>query len=173
MAFASIPLTDLKTVSDAFGGSTANVFLAACTLSARSWLQRYDVVPDDPLVMQVPLSLPAGDPAKAGKSLTTGHVRIPVQLADPVQVLTNLHTAAERLNIAHHFSDEKIDPPADPVTVLSLLPPVVAHAGMKVYTELGLPRWRSLSCQRECLVYLRWACARVLRRRGGHWYAHR
>ena len=78
MAFASIPLTDLKTVSDAFGGSTANVFLAACTLSARSWLQRYDVVPDDPLVMQVPLSLPAGDPAKAGKSLTTGHVRIPV-----------------------------------------------------------------------------------------------
>ena len=146
MAFASIPLTDLKTVSDAFGGSTANVFLAACTLSARSWLQRYDVVPDDPLVMQVPLSLPAGDPAKAGKSLTTGQVRIPVQLADPVQVLTNLHSAAERLNIAHHFSDEKIDPPADPVTVLSLLPPVVAHAGMKVYTELGLPRWRTLSC---------------------------
>jgi diacylglycerol O-acyltransferase len=63
MAFASIPLTDLKTVSDAFGGSTSNVFLAACTLSARSWLQRYDVVPDDPLVMQVPLSLPADDPA--------------------------------------------------------------------------------------------------------------
>ena len=107
MAFASIPLARVKTVSGAFGGSTANVFLAACTLSLRAWLQRYDVVPDDPLVMQVPMSLPAGDPAEAGKSLTAGQVRVPVQLTDPVQVLTNLHTAAERLNIAHDF-DEKI-----------------------------------------------------------------
>ncbi len=146
MAFASIPLTHLKTVSDAFGGSTANVFLAACTLSLRAWLQRYDVVPDDPLVMQVPLSLPAGDPAEAGKSLTTGHVRVPVQLTDPVQVLTNLHTAAERLNIAHDFNDEKIDPAVDPATVVSLLPPAVARAGMQVYTELGLARWRAPSC---------------------------
>ena len=146
MAFASIPLTHVKTVSSAFGGSTANVFLAACTLSLRAWLQRYDVVPDDPLVMQVPLSLPAGDPAEAGKSLTTGQVRVPVQLTDPVQVLTNLHTAAERLNIAHDFNDEKIDPAIDPATVLSLLPPSVMHAGMQVYTELGLARWRTPSC---------------------------
>ena len=146
MAFASIPLTHVKTVSSAFGGSTANVFLAACTLSLRAWLQRYDVVPDDPLVMQVPLSLPAGDPAEAGKSLTTGQVRVPVQLTDPVQVLTNLHTAAERLNIAHDFNDEKIDPAIDPATILSLLPPSVMHAGMQVYTELGLARWRTPSC---------------------------
>jgi diacylglycerol O-acyltransferase / wax synthase len=146
MAFASIPLIDVKTVSDAFGGSTANVFLAACTMSMRAWLQRYDVVPDEPLVMQIPLSLPAGDPAQAGKSLTTGEVRVPVQLADPVEVLTNLHTAAERLNIAHDFSDEKMDATGDPTTVLSLLPPSVAHVGMQVYTELGLARWRAPSC---------------------------
>ena len=145
MAFAAIPLAQVKTVSGAFGGSTANVFLAACTLSLRAWLQRYDVVPDDPLVMQVPMSLPAGDPAEAGKSLTAGQVRVPVQLTDPVQVLTNLHTAAERLNIAHDF-DEKIDPAVDPATILSLLPPWVAHAGMRVYTELGLARWRAPSC---------------------------
>ena len=146
MAFASIPLTHVKTVSDAFGGSTANVFLAACTLSLRAWLQRYDVVPDDPLVMQVPLSLPAGDPAEAGKSLTTGQVRVPVQLTDPVQVLTNLHTAAERLNIAYDFNDEKTDPAVDPAPLLSLLPPSVTRAGMQVYTELGLARWRTPSC---------------------------
>jgi diacylglycerol O-acyltransferase len=145
MAFASIPLTDLKTVRNAFGGSTANVFLAACAMSMRAWMQKYDVVPDDPLVMKVPLSLPAGDAAEAGKSLTTGQVRVPVQLADPVQVLTNLYTAAERLNIAHDFCHEKTDRTADPADALSLLPPLVAHAGRRVCTELGLSRRRAPS----------------------------
>src|SRR6185436_20901763 len=97
MAFASIPLARLKTVSNAFGGSTANVFLAACTLSLRAWLQRYDVVPDNPLLLQVPLSRPTGDAAQKGKALTIGDVRVPVQLDDPVQVLTNLYTATEKL----------------------------------------------------------------------------
>ena len=143
MAFASIPLADVKTVSDAFGGSTANVFLAACTLSLRAWLQRYDVVPDDPLLMAVPLSLPAADPAETGNALAMGQVRVPVQLTDPVQVLTNLHTATERLNIAHTYSDESMDAAVDLATAMSLLPPSVARVGMQVYTALGLARWRA------------------------------
>jgi diacylglycerol O-acyltransferase / wax synthase len=146
MAFASIPLADVTTVSNAFGGSTANVFLAACTLSLRAWLQAYDMVPDEPLLMQVPLTLPAGDPAATGKSLTMGQVRVPVQLNDPVQVLTNLHTATERLNIAHSHSDEKTDPAVDLATVVSLLPPSVAQAGLQFYSALGLARWRAPSC---------------------------
>jgi diacylglycerol O-acyltransferase len=146
MAFASIPLTDVKTVSNAFGGSTANVFLAACTLSLRAWLQRHDIVPDDPLLMQVPLSLRAGDAAATGNSLTVGQVRVPVQLEDPVQVLTNLHTATERLNIAHSHNDEKTDPTVDLATVAWLIPPPVAHAGAQFYSALGLGRWRSPIC---------------------------
>jgi diacylglycerol O-acyltransferase len=146
MAFASIRQIDVRTVRDAFGGSTANVLLTACSMSMRAWLQRHVVVPNDPLVMQVPLSVPAGDPAGAGKTLATGQVRLPVQLGDPVQVLTNLHTAAERLNIAHDCSDEKTDPADDPADALALLPPSVARAGIKVYTELGLPRRRAKSC---------------------------
>lgn len=35
VAFASIPLANLKIVNNAFGGSIANAFLAACTLSLR------------------------------------------------------------------------------------------------------------------------------------------
>lgn len=146
IAIASIPLADVKTISDAFGGNTANVLFASCTLSLRAWLQRYDVVPDDPLLMQVPLSLPAGDPAEAGKSLTIGQVRLPVQLTDPIQVLTNLHTATERLNIAYDQSIEKTDPTVDLAKIASLLPSSVAHAGMQIYSGLGLARWRSPSC---------------------------
>jgi diacylglycerol O-acyltransferase / wax synthase len=146
MAFASIPLADVRAVSNAFGGSTANVFFAACTLSLRAWLQRHDVVPDHPLLIQVPLSLPGGDPAQTGNSLTIGQIRVPVQLNDPVQVLTNLHTATERLNITHRHSDENADPASHLATIASLLPPSVVHAGAQVYTGMGLARWRAPSC---------------------------
>jgi diacylglycerol O-acyltransferase len=146
MAFASIPLADVKAVSDAFGGNTANVFLAACTLSLRAWLQRYDVLPDDPLLMQIPLSRCADDPAQTGNSLTAGQVRVPVQLEDPVQILTNLHTATERLNISHNHSDETTAPAFHLATIAALLPPCVVHAGMQAYTGLGLAHWRAPSC---------------------------
>ena len=100
VAFASIPLADMKTVNNAFGGSITNVFLAACTLSLRAWLQRHDAVPDDPLLMQMPLSLPDADSTTVDNQFTFGRIRIPVQLDDPVQVLTDLHAATERLNTA-------------------------------------------------------------------------
>jgi diacylglycerol O-acyltransferase len=136
VAFASIPLTDFTTVSNAFGGSITNVFLAATTLSLRAWLQRYDTVPDDPLLIRMPLSLPVSDPAAIGNSMTFCQIRLPVQLDDPVQVLTNLHTATEMLNIA--CNAEKASPRVDLATVVSLIPPSVAHVGVQFYTGLGL-----------------------------------
>jgi diacylglycerol O-acyltransferase len=145
VAFASIPLTDVETVSNAFGGSTANVFLAACTLSLRAWLQHHDSVPENPLLIQVPVSLPIGDPAVSANPLAVGPVRLPVQLDDPVQVLTNLHTATERLTIACRNHEEK-DPKVDFATIASLIPPPVVHAGMQFYTGLGLDRWRAPIC---------------------------
>jgi diacylglycerol O-acyltransferase / wax synthase len=137
VAFASISLADVRTVSDAFGGSITNVVLAACTLSLRGWLQRHDKVPDDPLLMRVPFELPATDFTKIGKALTIGQLRIPVHLDDPVQVLANLHTATERLNALRQRSEN--DSAAIHLdAVASLIPPAVAHLGMQLYTRSGL-----------------------------------
>ena len=138
LAFASIPLAQLKDISNAFGGSITNVFLAACTLSLRSWLQRHDTVPEDPLLMQMPLSLPAADPATLGNPLAIGQIRLPVQLDDPVQVLTNLHTATERLNTERFRDAEKSSTTVDLASVTPLIPPILVRAGMQLYTRSGL-----------------------------------
>ncbi len=138
VAFASIPLTALKTVNNAFGGSITNVFLAACTLSLRTWLQHHDTVPDDPLLMEMPLALPDADPATIGNPLAVGRIRLPVQLDDPVLVLTNLHTATERLNTVRERNAEKVQSTIDFATIASLIPPTAAYAGMYLYTRLGL-----------------------------------
>lgn len=146
MGLASISLADLRTISGAFGGSTANVVLAACALSLRAWLQRYDVVPEDPLLVNVPLSRPSGDAAQDTSSLGNGQVRFPVQLDDPVQILSNLHTATERLNIAHRYRDEIRKPAFDLATAVSLFPHWLTRAGIQLYSGLGLSRQHASSC---------------------------
>ncbi|MCV7393199.1 DUF1298 domain-containing protein [Mycobacterium paraseoulense] len=140
VALASIPLADVKTVSDAFGGSITNVVLAACTLSLRAWLQRHDKVPGDPLLMRMPFELPATDPPRAGRALSMGRLRIPVHLADPVQVLANLHTATERLNALRSGRNENDFPTVDLAAMASLTPPTLARLGMRLYTRSGLRR---------------------------------
>jgi diacylglycerol O-acyltransferase / wax synthase len=138
VAFASIPLAQLKAVNNAFGGSVTNVLLAAGTLSLRTWLQRHDAVPDYPLLMQMPLSLPDADSTTIDTPFTFGRIRIPVQLDDPVQVITDLHAATDRLNTAGRRNAERTGLPVDFATITSLIPPSVVHAGMQLYTGLGL-----------------------------------
>jgi diacylglycerol O-acyltransferase len=138
VAFASIPLADLETVSNAFGGNITNVFLAACTLSLRAWLQRHDTVPDDPLLMRMPFALTGAAPATFGNPSIVGEIRIPVQLDDPIEVLTNLHTATERMNTAHTRDAEKADSTVDLARIASLVPSTVVRAGMRIFSRLGL-----------------------------------
>lgn len=138
VAFASIQLTALQTIGHAFGGSITNVFLAACTLSLRNGLQHHDTVPDDPLLIEMPLALPDADPTTIGNPLAVGRIRLPVQLDDPVLVLTNLHTATERLNTVRERNAQKVQSTIDFATIASLIPPTAAHAGMHLYTRLGL-----------------------------------
>lgn len=138
VAFGSIPVADLETVRHAFGGSITNVFLAACTLSLRAWLRCHDTLPNDPLLMQMPLALPGADPTTIGNSPTVGRIRIPVQLDDPVQVLTNLHTATERLKSERTQGAAKPGPHFDLARVAALVPPAVVRVGARIYTGLGL-----------------------------------
>ncbi|HZA11720.1 wax ester/triacylglycerol synthase domain-containing protein [Mycobacterium sp.] len=117
VAFASIPLADIDAVRDRFGVGGPEVFLAACTWSVRTWLQRRDIVPDHPLLMQTPL--PGG--------LSFGHARLPVQLDNPVQVLTELHV-------------ESGSPASDIAKFAELVAPGVVHSGMELYSWLKLAR---------------------------------
>jgi diacylglycerol O-acyltransferase len=138
VAFASIWQADLEAVSTAFGGDVTNVLLAACTLSLRAWLQRYDTVPDDPLAMWMPLAQSGAAPAENRDSPIAGQIRIPVQLGDPIEILTNLHTATVRMNTAHSHDDENFT--GDVAAITSLIPSTVLRAGMRIVRQLDVRR---------------------------------
>jgi diacylglycerol O-acyltransferase len=140
VAFASVWQADLDTVSTAFGGDVTNVLLAAYTLSLRGWLQRHGTVPDEPLVMWMPLTQSDGTPAGAGNSPATGQIRVPVQLNDPIEVLTNLHTATERMSAAQSDDDEKDYLTVDVRAIASLVPSIVIDAGTRFFRGLDVRR---------------------------------
>jgi len=116
VAFAELRRADIDAVADTFGVGADDVFLAACTLSLRTWLRRHARVPQQPLVMHAPFSAP---PAR---------VRLPVQRDDPVRILSDCHTSRDRENRAE-------------VPVLAeLFSPGLLHAGTRIYTRMGLSR---------------------------------
>src|SRR5712672_896257 len=84
------------------------------------------------------IPLPDADSTTVDNQFTFGRIRIPVQLDDPVQVLTDLHAATERLNTAHRSDAERTGLTVDFATFAALIPPTVVHAGMQLYTGLGL-----------------------------------
>lgn len=137
-AFASIPFAQLKEVARAFGGSVDNVVLAACTLALRAWLKRHDAVPDEPLSLQVPLSVQDSCFARRSDDFAFGSLRFPVQLDDPVQVLTDLHTATEKLKMARSQRLSPLASLGDFSSIVSLLPPSAVHAVTQLSNGLGL-----------------------------------
>ena len=146
VAFSSISLADVKAVSSAFGGSITNVVLAACAMSLRAWLTRHDTMPDHPLLMRMPFELPATDATNIGKALTVGRLRVPVHLDDPVQILANLHTATERLNVIRAQAPETDSPAINVEVIASMIPPTVAQVGMELYSRSGVRNQLPPSC---------------------------
>jgi diacylglycerol O-acyltransferase len=61
-----------------------------------------------------------------------------VQLDDPVQVLANLHTATERLNVIRNSGSESTSLTVDFEMMASLVPPAVAQIATQLYTRSGL-----------------------------------
>jgi diacylglycerol O-acyltransferase len=82
------------------------------------------------LVMWMPLT----------QSGAVGQIRVPVQLNDPVEVLTNLHTATERMSTAQSHDDERDYLTVDVRAIASLVPSTVMDVGKRVLRGLDVRR---------------------------------
>jgi diacylglycerol O-acyltransferase len=71
---------------------------------------------------------------------TSQRIRLPVQLDDPVTVLTELRAQTERLKSERDTSGQKQGPALDLPTVAALIPPNLIRTGMQLYTGLARSR---------------------------------
>src|SRR5262245_5021513 len=87
VALGSVPLDDVKQVKNTWASTVNHVVLAACAGALRRYLGAHDEIPEQPLVAAVPMALTERPADGLGNSITPLLVRLPVQLADPLDRL--------------------------------------------------------------------------------------
>lgn len=132
----SIPLAEIKQVRNAVKGATVNdVILAACAGGLRSWLEERDELPENSLVVMVPVNLRAGHETSAGNRVAPLFIPIYTDIADPLARLRAVHRRASRAKA--QVDDETQERIRD---ITHHIPALALSSSGKVLTGLGLGR---------------------------------
>jgi WS/DGAT/MGAT family acyltransferase len=138
-AYGSLPLEEVKRVKNAFAMTVNDVVMTLCAAALRRWLLDHDGLPEEPLVVAVPVSVRAEDDRGSnGNYVSVMLAELPTHVAD----------AAERVQAVHEAmgtAKEHFD--AVPATILQDLATVIptalsglaARAAFRMVTIGALP----------------------------------
>ncbi len=134
VAFASVPLEDVATVRDAFGGTINDVLLAACAQSLRSYLAERGEHVERPLVASVPVSVHGREVDDGSTNQVSDmFVRLPAHLADPVEQLRAVQVDSREAKALHGALGANLLG-----DVTDLTPPAVFHLASRLYSSADL-----------------------------------
>lgn len=91
VAFASVSLDDAKALRKAHGVKINDVVLALVSGMLRSYLQHHDELPDETLVVGVPISTRADDDTELDNQIANMSVELASHIEDPVERLLAIH----------------------------------------------------------------------------------
>ena len=134
IAFASVPLADVKFVKQAFGVKVNDVVLAVVAGAMRGYLERRGELPDRSLVAVVPTSERTDSDRDAiGNRVSALFTTLPVELADPVERLTATCVAASAAKLVHEdMGSDTLEEWAE------LAAPAVFDPAVRAYSRLKL-----------------------------------
>jgi WS/DGAT/MGAT family acyltransferase len=87
VALTTVPLVDVREVTEAFGLTVNDVAMAMCAGALRSWLAHAGELPDKPLVAAVPVAVGGKGGHMTGNRVSVLFVALPTHLADPAERL--------------------------------------------------------------------------------------
>jgi|KBSSwiStaDraftv2_1062776.scaffolds.fasta_scaffold148046_1 WS/DGAT/MGAT family acyltransferase len=137
IAFATVAMADLKAIGTAHNVTINDIFLTAATASVRRWLEVNDTVPDVPLRTLMPINTRVGDDTSSNK-WTLAMVKLPVQLADPLEQLRSIHAGTKRMK-----GERKAAPAVEVTDLLGIVPPVLIGGIANLYTGQKLSRFHA------------------------------
>jgi WS/DGAT/MGAT family acyltransferase len=99
VAFASVPVREVRAVRSAYGCSDNDVVLAVCADVLRTWLAARHALPDRPLLIGVPVSLRerAADATAGGNQISLMVAPLPTDRPDPA---SRLQAVSEAMLVA-------------------------------------------------------------------------
>jgi WS/DGAT/MGAT family acyltransferase len=130
-AFTSIPLAEAKTVKNKLGTTFNDVVMALCSATLRRYLEERDVLPEDPLIAMVPVSIRSGDEGDAYQNRVSGMLcNLATDEKDPVERLMRIHGSMNSAKEMHAAI------PAELLQDYTLFaPPAIAARAMRMYAR--------------------------------------
>jgi WS/DGAT/MGAT family acyltransferase len=138
-AYGSLRLDDVKRVKNALSMTVNDVVMALCASALRRWLLDHDALPDEPIVVAVPVSVRTDEvDAGQGNQVSIMLAELPTQLGDVADRCSAVHVAMAE-------AKEQFD--AVPATILQDLAAVIptalsglaARAAFRMVTVGALP----------------------------------
>jgi len=94
LAIGSASLDAVKAIKTAYGATVNDVVMAVCAGGLRTWLERHDALPDDPLVALVPVSIRTGEESERWTNRVSMLLAVlPTDEPDPVERIRRVHDA--------------------------------------------------------------------------------
>jgi diacylglycerol O-acyltransferase / wax synthase len=132
VALGSVPLDHVKQVKNTYASTVNHVVLAACAGALRRYLGAHGEIPQQPLVAVVPMALADRAPDGLGNSITPLLMRLPVQLADPLDRLRASREASFEAMRTQELIGNQLNEWAD------LVAPALLAGASQLYARLGL-----------------------------------
>lgn len=133
VAYATVPLADVKQVRHAFGATVNDVVLAVCTGALRRYLSSGEGLPERPLVAAVPTALPAEGPRSVGNRVSAMFAALPTHLGDALERLRAVQETMAGAKLVHR------EVGGDVLAQLTDIPaPALFSGGVRLYERLGL-----------------------------------
>ena len=94
LAIGSGSLDAVRAIKTAYGATVNDVVMAVCAGGLRTWLERHDALPEDPLVALVPVSIRTGEETDRWTNrVSMLSAVLPTDEADPVERIRRVHGA--------------------------------------------------------------------------------
>ena len=92
LSMRSVPLADIKTLKSGLGATVNDVVMAITTGALRTYLQKHDALPDQPLRALVPVSIRTGEEEDPWTNRVSGLLAdLPTHLDDPLERVLAVH----------------------------------------------------------------------------------
>lgn len=136
VAFASLPLDDVKTIKNTFGCTINDVVLAVCAGGLRSWLHERGELPTEPLLGMIPVSVRTREQMGTfGNQVSAMTAELPTNVADPGQRLRRVSETMSAAKERHSALPASLMADANDVVP----PALFAHAARAMSHVSGFP----------------------------------
>jgi WS/DGAT/MGAT family acyltransferase len=137
LAFASVPLADVKAIKNAFRVTVNDVVLGICSGALRRYLAARGELPDRSLIAQIPIAVHVDDARDRseqwGNRVSVMGAALATQIDDPVKRLHAIHASTTSGKAMHRRLGDNLV-----LDLAEVVPPGLLAAGVAAYTRLRL-----------------------------------